>query len=338
MGQGPFFWFSHNGLTMMQHSFLGVDGGGTQTRWALGSADGQMLAEGAVAGMSGLQLGTDAGRATLVATFAALAADVHEAAGATRVARVVAGLTGFAAADAARLQTLLAAPFALTAADVQLMSDIELACHSAFGPGSTPKSTTGSTPESTPRFAPAQGIVVYAGTGSIAAHIDSAGVLHRAGGRGALIDDAGGGYWIGCQGLKAVWRLEDADPGSAAGCLLGQHLFKALGGNDWAQTRQFVYGASRGEMGLLALAVAAAAEGGDADALAVLRQAGLELARLAECMQARVGVLPLALSGRVFDLHPIIEVTLRAALPVGAVVQRAQGSAHVAACRWAAAC
>jgi len=233
---------------------------------------------------------------------------------------------------------LLAAPFALPAADVRLMSDIELACYSAFGPAIAPASTRGSTPESTSGPAAGQGIVVYAGTGSIAAHIDSAGVLHRAGGRGAVIDDAGGGYWIGCQGLKAVWRLEDAAPGSASQGLLGQHLLKALGGNDWAQTRQFVYGASRGEMGLLALAVAAAAKGGDADALAVLRQAGLELTRLAQCMHARVGGLPLALSGRVFDLHPIIEATLRAALPVGAVVQRAQGSAHVAACRWAAAC
>lgn len=301
---------------MTQHCFLGLDGGGTQTRWALANAQGQLLAEGTVAGSTGLQMATDAGRATLAATFAALAADVHEAAGATRVARVVAGLTGFAAADAPRLQALLAAPFALQAIDVQLMSDIELACHSAFARG--------------------QGIVVYAGTGSIAAHIDSTGALHRAGGRGSIIDDAGGGHWIASQALKAVWRLEDAQPGAAAHTALGRLVFNAMGGGDWAQTRQFVYGASRGELGLLALAVAAAAQQADENALAILRQAGLELARLALCMQQRVGSLPLALAGRVFELHPIIEATLRSELPAATVVQRSQGSAQQMAAKLAA--
>lgn len=301
---------------MTQHSFLGLDGGGTQTRWALANAQGQLLAEGTVAGTTGLHMATEAGRAALAAGFAALAADVHEAAGATRVARVVAGLTGFALADAAHVQALLAAPLALTAADVRLMSDIELACHSAFAPG--------------------QGIVVYGGTGSIAAHIDSTGVLHRAGGRGAVIDDAGGGHWIACQALKALWRLDDAAPGSAAQHPLGQHLFDALGGSDWAHTRRFVYGASRGELGLLALAVAAAARQGDADALAILRQAGLELARLSLCMRQRVGALPLALAGRVFALHPAVEAALRGELPGTAVVHPAQGSVQVAAARLAA--
>ncbi len=291
---------------------LGLDGGGTQTRWALADATGQVRAEGHVGGVSGLMLADDAGRATLQQTLAALALDVSRSGQASghagRPVRLVAGLTGFASADADALQQLLAAPFGLPAAAVRLMSDIELACQAAFAPG--------------------QGAVVYAGTGSIAAHIDSRGELHRAGGRGAVIDDAGGGHWIARQALCRVWRAEDAEPGAGHRSALGRQLFAAVGGSDWAATRAKVYGASRGEVGTLALAVAAAAHEGDVEALALLRQAGLELARLAHCLHQRFGALPLALAGRVFDLHPVIEASLRAALPGDTHAQRLQQPAH----------
>jgi N-acetylglucosamine kinase-like BadF-type ATPase len=211
---------------------------------------------------------------------------------------------------AARLlpQGLLAAPFGLKPDAVGLMSDIELACRAAFAPGA--------------------GAVVYAGTGSIAAFIDSAGQLHRAGGRGAIIDDAGGGHWIAREALCRVWRAEDAEPGAGAYSALGRRLFAAVGGSDWAATRAWVYGASRGEMGTLALAVAAAAEEGDVEALALLQQAGLELARLARCLHQRFGALPLALAGRVFELHPALENSLRTALPTATAVQRLHQPAH----------
>ena len=41
---------------------LGLDAGGTQTRWALAGADGGLRGEGHVASISGLQLDDDAGR------------------------------------------------------------------------------------------------------------------------------------------------------------------------------------------------------------------------------------------------------------------------------------
>ncbi len=291
---------------------LGLDGGGTQTRWALADEAGQVRAEGQVDGVSGLLLADAAGRATLARTVSALVADValrcRLEGHAGEPVRIVAGLTGFATADAAALHQLLAAPFGLPAAAVRLMSDIELACHAAFAPGA--------------------GAVVYAGTGSIAAHVDGHGQLHRAGGRGAVIDDAGGGHWIARQALCRVWRAEDAEPGAGQRMALGRQLFAAVGGSDWSHTRARVYGASRGEVGTLALAVAAAAQEGDKGALALLRQAGQELARLAHCMQQRFGALPLALAGRVFDLHPVIEASLRAALPEGTNAHRLQQAAH----------
>ena len=40
---------------------LGIDGGGTQTRWALARASGEIVASGQVAGMTALQMNTDSG-------------------------------------------------------------------------------------------------------------------------------------------------------------------------------------------------------------------------------------------------------------------------------------
>lgn len=317
---------------------LGLDGGGTATRWALAAADGRLLAQGEVGGISGLMLADAAGRAQLQACAATLAGQVAaalQAGGAGgRLGRIVAGLTGYASADEAALQKLLGAPFELAADAVQLISDIELACRAAFAPG--------------------EGILVYAGTGSIAAHLDAAGQLLRAGGRGQLIDDAGGGVWIAARALRTLWRLEDAEPGAAAHTALGRQLFAALGGADWAHTRAWVYGsegragASRGELGRLALAVAAAAGQGDAQALGLLQQAGRELAALALRLQQRcraqgLGALAIARAGRVWDLHPAVGDAFAAALPAGAtlatgpaVLRAEQAAARLAAAQWQA--
>ena len=308
---------------------LGLDGGGTATRWALAAPGGSIAAEGQVAGISGLQLADAAGRDSMARTMAALAADVQRLAPGRAAASMVAGLTGFASDDGAdgtegaALQALLAAPFGLPVACVQAMSDIELACRAAFAPG--------------------QGAVLYAGTGSIAAFLAADGTLHRAGGRGAVIDDAGGGHWIAREALRLIWRAEDAAPGAGAHSVnraesaLGRQVFAAVGGSAWADTRAWVYGASRGELGTLALAVAAAAREGNAPALALLQQAGQELARLANCLHQRFGPLPLALAGRVFELHPAIEASLLAALPAGTIIHRLAMPAHHQAAVLAAA-
>ena len=290
-------------------AWLGLDAGGTQTRWALAGAGGQLLREGSVASLSGLQLHDPAGRAVMAQTLAELSAACGPVQG------VVAGVTGFDAEQGPQLCQLLAQALQLDRSAVRAMNDIELACHAAFGPG--------------------EGYVVYAGTGSIAAFIDEQGTLHRAGGRGALIDDAGGGHWIAREALRHVWRAEDESPGAWRQSPLAQRLFEHMGGSDWAHTRQWVYGASRGELGTLALAVAQAAPD-DAVALHILQAAGRELARLAQALTARHGPRPLALAGRVFDLHPAVRAALQQALPAGTTLQQLQEPAHCAAARIAA--
>ncbi len=288
---------------------LGLDAGGTQTRWARVDDLGEVQAEGHEPGLSGLQLASAAGREHIAATLRAIAAQ------AGAVGAVVAGVTGFDAAQQPALRALVAAAFAVDEAGVRLLSDIELACRAAFAPGA--------------------GHVVYAGTGAIAAHLDAAGTLHRAGGRGVLIDDAGGGHWIATRALRMVWRAEDEAPGAWRSSPMAQRVFGHIGGSDWAHTRQWAYGATRGELGTLALAVAAAADE-DPAALALLQAAGSELARLARALLGRCGALPLALGGRVFDLHPAVENALRAALPTGTAVHRLTTPPHHAAARLAA--
>jgi N-acetylglucosamine kinase-like BadF-type ATPase len=270
---------------------LGIDAGGTETRWALATHLGEIVAEGHLQGFSALDR-TGPSQAKVAAILKDLARAVLAAG---HPVRVHAGLTGFGAAQEG-LVRLVAAPLGLPDEAVTLSSDIETAYLDLFSLG--------------------QGYMVYAGTGSVAAFIDEAGALHRIGGRGVLIDDGGGGYWIAREGLRHVWRAEDERPGCWQTSPMAQELFALVGGGDWAHTRQYVYSGTRGDVGRLALAVAGAA---DRDPIArdILRAAGTELARLARIMLSRFGPRPVALSGRAATLHPLISATMSEALPSG---------------------
>ena len=289
---------------------LGIDAGGTRTRWALAGADGVIVVEGEVAGLSALQMVSAEGRASVEATFAAMAQQVLLHA---QPKRIRAGVTGFGGGEA--LQALLARVFALPGEAVTLSSDIEIAYLDSFAPG--------------------QGYLVYAGTGSIGAYIDSAGQFHRAGGRGVYLDDGGGGYWIARAALRHIWRAEDEAPGSWRASPMAHAVFAQIGGDDWSLSRQFMYGQERGAVGKLALAVAASAAS-DPVAANILEEAGRELARLARALCSRFGVRPVVLAGRAAGLHTSIYASMRTALPDAISLTHSGGHAHHAAARIAA--
>lgn len=293
------------------HLGLGIDAGGTQTRWALADAAGNVLAEGHAAGSSALQMASRDGRERLHAVFAALAQDVRQH-GQPR--RICAGLTGFGG-DGQVLAGWLAELLGVAAADVSLCNDIEIAYLDAFAPG--------------------DGYLVYAGTGSIAAFIDADGTFHRAGGRGVVLDDGGGGFWIAREAMRRIWRREDEAPGAWQQSPLARAVFDHVGGSDWSHSRQFIYTRERGEVGQLALAVAQCADT-DADAREILQQAGQELARLALALVARFGPRPVVLSGRAAALHPSIAQAMRNALPDKLALDQRTARPHVAAARLAA--
>jgi len=150
---------------------LGIDAGGSQTRWALAAAPGKIVAEGAVRGMSALQLreGSALGETLSELASAALA---HG-----RPTSVCAGFTGVGR-DVDTLRALVGEPLDLAPAAVTIKSDIEIAYLDIFAPG--------------------KGYVVYAGTGSVVAFVDEGGMhevrltnLGMPGGRGiALIPNS----------------------------------------------------------------------------------------------------------------------------------------------------
>ena len=288
---------------------LGIDAGGTRTRWALASGEGEIVAEGHVGGTTALQL-IDARRERLSQAFAQLAKDVLAIA---TPARVHAGFTGLGEGSAP-LADLIAAPLGLAPSAVSIGSDIETAYRDLFAPG--------------------EGYVVYAGTGSVAAFIDAEGTLHRAGGRGVTLDDGGGGFWIAREALRHVWRAEDERPGNWQDSPMARALFERIGGTDWSFTRLYVYGGDRGDIGRLALAVAESADR-DSAARAILADAGRELARLGCAMIGRYGPRPVTLSGRASTLHPLIAESMRAALPADCSFRLRPCHGHHAAARLA---
>ena len=285
---------------------LGIDAGGTETRWALARGAGEIVAEGQVRGFSALQVrGLE--RPVVKAALEELARAVLAVG---QPARAHAGLTGFGGESEA-LRELIAQPLSLAASAITVGSDVETAYLDLFAPG--------------------EGYVVYAGTGSVAAFVDEQRVLHRVGGRGVIVDDGGGGYWIAREALRHVWRGEEEHPGSWRSSALATELFAMMGGPEYAHTRRYVYEGTRGDVGRLALAVAASADR-DPAARAILRGAGEELARLARILLGRFGPRPVALTGRAAGLHPLIAESMRAALPAGTpLALRACRGHHAAA-------
>jgi glucosamine kinase len=295
----------------MAAHYLGIDAGGSRTRWALADAGGTIAAEGEVAGLSALQMNSEAGRASVAASFASMAQQVRAHA---QPLRIRAGVTGFGG-DGDPLQLLLAQAFGLPQGAVTLGSDIEVAYLESFAPG--------------------EGYLVYAGTGSIGAFIDTDGQFHRAGGRGVHLDDGGGAYSIARAALRHIWRGEDEAPGRWRASPMAHAVFARIGGDGWDLSRQFMYGQERGAVGMLALAVAASADS-DPVAAAILDEAGRELARLAQALCDRFGVRPVALSGRAASLHTTIYTSMRTALPDAISLTHSGGHAHYAAARIAA--
>jgi N-acetylglucosamine kinase-like BadF-type ATPase len=267
-------------------TWLGIDMGGTGTRWVLRDAAGSIVRRGEGPGATGL-IYSESARAAYRAALAP-AADLG-AQGA------VLGLTGAGLVAEDALVTLTAEALALPVDRLLILNDMVLAWHAAFP-------TDG-------------GHLVAAGTGSVGLSIDAGGKVTLVGGRGSLIDDAGSGAWLALRALDRVWRAIDAF-GTPKGIeALADALFAKIGGTHWDDTRRYVYGRDRGALAALAPAVAEAANIGDATALALLTDAGAELARLARVLVARCGPAPVGVVGGVLALHPAVRASLTDATP-----------------------
>ena len=155
------------------------------------------------------------------------------------------------------------------------------------------------------------GVVVVAGTGSIAYGRDAASRAARAGGWGYLLGDEGGGFWIGRAALAAVVRQFD---GRGPETLLTGLVLDQMRLANPTQLIHAVYGGGihRYAIGSIAPVVQRAADAGDAVAAGIIDRAAGELAAAAASVIARLEMrgdsFPTVLSGGVFrGLPSLIE-------------------------------
>jgi N-acetylglucosamine kinase-like BadF-type ATPase len=195
------------------------------------------------------------------------------------------------------------------------------------------------------------GIVIVAGTGSIAYGRNAAGLAARAGGWGHVIGDEGSGYWIGRRALAAVVREVD---GRGPQTALTPDVFEHFGVQDAAGLIRIVYHREvpRGNVATLGRVVQKARDAGDAVAADILERAAEELVLAAGSVASRLGMrgdsFPFVLAGGMFHVVPwlagevrrrLVEVAPRAQAAVltaepalGAVVlaiEEARGGARL---------
>ena len=120
------------------------------------------------------------------------------------------------------------------------------------------------------------GIIIIAGTGSMAFGRNSEGRLGRAGGWGYVFGDEGGGFDIARRALRAALRMEE---GWGSATTLRRSLLGATGSADANTLMHRLYTSefSHPEIAALSQLVTDAAEAGDAVASELLREAAASL-------------------------------------------------------------
>ena len=280
--------------------FLGIDGGGTKTDCALGNGDG-VLGRGREAGSKLARVGEAQTRAALHGAIrqAAIEAGVDLA----QVCRTCVGMAGGSRPEVTQAVRALVAE--IVPGEIEVVGDMPVALEAAF-PG-------------------APGVVVIAGTGSIAYGRNERGETARAGGWGPAISDEGSGEWIGRAAAAAALRAYDSGHTTALiECIL----------NSWhLATRDDVARVANAtpppDYAALLPQILATAEAGDGTARDVLLQGGAELAQLAKIVVRRLWPggegAQVALAGGVFRYSPLVRRvfanSLRAERPLAQIVE-----------------
>jgi N-acetylglucosamine kinase-like BadF-type ATPase len=242
---------------------IGVDVGGTKT--AAGVADGEQI----VARADGPGAAVRPGRA--LASAGVIAEVVRRALAAA--GRLTGDVLYVGAAGAGReperdeLRKALRGESMATT--VVVATDIEISLAAAFDDG--------------------PGIVVSAGTGSVAVGRDGAGRQHRLGGYGWQMGDEGSGYAIGRAALGAVSRAAD---GRSPRTALSERILAASRSEDFDALVRWAAGASPAEVAALAPHVLEVAAQGDPLAQGIADYAARELTQLAICLLPLMQVQP----------------------------------------------
>jgi glucosamine kinase len=260
--------------------YLGIDGGGTKTTCAVGD-ESQVLAT-ATAGPSNIvRVGEARARESLhqAARQACAAASITP----QQVACTCVGGSGAVHPELAKTVRRILAEILLTPIDV--VGDMEIGLEAAFGTG--------------------PGIIVIAGTGSIAYGRNAKGNTARAGGWGFAIGDEGSAHWIGRSAVSALLRASDRihDPAKNSHTGLITALCQAWEVNSLTELARVANSIPPPDFAALFPIVAASK---DALAREVLCRAGRELAQIASVACERlfpakeISTVPVAMTGGVF--------------------------------------
>jgi N-acetylglucosamine kinase-like BadF-type ATPase len=177
---------------------------------------------------------------------------------------------------------------------IKVVSDIELAYRANFSEG--------------------EGILLYAGTGSVAFAIDDRSNSHQIGGWGYLLGDEGGGYWIGREAIRHAMSDIETKAEFISGSLTSQ-ILSVIGGKDWSSVKSFVYSQERSAIASLSKLVDTSASKGDIDAIKIIRKAAEHLAHLVQRMDNSLisTLLPVQFTGGISrssmvnqELHKIL--------------------------------
>lgn len=275
--------------------FLGIDGGGTKTRMLLGD-ESRVLASTTVGGCNVVRLGIERARIALQQGIAEVcrvsALDVSQ------ITAVCAGVAG-AGREEVRQQVARVLHELLPASSIEVTGDMEIAHEAAL--------------------AGAPGVIVIAGTGSIAFGRSAEGKTARAGGWGVAVSDEGSGHWIGMQAVAGILHAFDAGEPSE----LARRVFARWKLTTHDELVQRVNASPPPDYAPLAADVVAAYDAGDQAAQEILVRAGSELARLAQSVIGRLWPqrqpVEVAVLGGVFRsseaVRKAFEVQLREAVP-----------------------
>jgi glucosamine kinase len=259
--------------------YLGIDGGGSKTKCVIG--DETTILGSAAAGPSNItRIGEARARESLQQA-------IREACVAAKITPEQITSACFGAAGAARKEVAGAMrKFAaeLIPGKIQIVGDMEIALQAAFSEG--------------------PGVIVIAGTGSIAFGRNQQGETMRAGGWGYAISDEGSAHWIGRQAVIALLRSADEVQENAANTSALLTELKRI----WNVTslEQLASAANAtSDFADLFPAVVSAAGASDELAQRILQQATAELARLAlivvkKLFPEKISSTPMAMVGGVF--------------------------------------
>jgi N-acetylglucosamine kinase-like BadF-type ATPase len=296
---------------------LGFDGGGTKTDCVLLNVRGDVIGEGHGGPANPLRSGFDGAFSSLrEAAAGALAAGKIRPAD---IGSVCAGLAGAGRRSVVRrMMVFLSQEF--PAALTQVATDYEVALESAVGSG--------------------PGVVLIAGTGSVAYGRNAAGDTARAGGYGPMLGDEGSAFEIGRRAVSAVARSRDMD---APVTVMAEMISAALDCPDWDDLMLRIMKNPDDVFPKLFPVVADAANSEDSAAKEIMFASAIGLGNLAMIVIRRLGMkgeqFPLVKCGGVFGHCGMLDSLLDSVLASGALrakLLRLEISPAVGAARMAA--